>query len=292
MKNDNVFEPMPEPTTPAPESPAADAADLRAEARRNMIVGALWCIGGLAFSFASYYFAQAGSRYIVATGAILWGAFQAIKGLAAYLGFLFRDGEKEAFRRTIALAVCATALVGYLTVISLRMVRTPQIELLDTEQVYAYDAIGLRITIPAGYTALETQTEPETDSTYAYHAMYVVDGAWEFRCEAVEGVLDEEIRSVAELTEFCQRRDSAYFDGGIRTSAREIETNGIGMLFAEGLREEYPDHLFSTYDMVSGNTLLTVGISYPRAEHATDETRRRIDELLRGIELDASRPTE
>lgn len=292
MKNDPVFEPMPENPTPSAETPVSEPASLRAEARRNMLVGTLWCVGGLAFSFASYYFAQAGSRYVVATGAILWGAFQAIKGLAAYLGFLLRDGDKAAFRRTIVAAVCALALVGYLTTISLRMVRTPQIDLLDTEQVYTCDTIGLRITIPAGYTALETQTEPETDSTYAYHTMYVLDGNWEFRSEAIEGLLDEETRSVAEIATYCQRRDSAYYDGGIRISAREIETNGIEMLFSEGLRTEYPDHIFTTYDLVSGHTLLTVGISYPRAEYDEEKTRRRIDQLLGGIEIAAPRSAE
>lgn len=290
MAENDVFEPMPENPAPAAENPAAEAADLRAEARRNMIVGALWCIGGLAFSFASYYFAQAGSHYVVATGAILWGAFQAIKGLAAYLGFLLCDGKKAAFRRTIVAAVCALALVGYLTVLSLRIVRTPQLELLDTKQLYTNDAIGLRIAIPAGYTAIEARTEPETDSTYAYHSMYVLDGAWEFRCEAIEGLLDEGPHAIGDLTEYCRHRDSSYYDGGIRASAREIEANGIEMLFSEGLREEYPEYLFTTYDLVSGRTLLTVGISYPRTEEGTPKTLHRIDELLRGIELSPSHP--
>ena len=52
-----VFEPMPEtpaePESPTPEPAGQPAASL-AEAKKNLLVGLLWCVGGLAFSFISY----------------------------------------------------------------------------------------------------------------------------------------------------------------------------------------------------------------------------------------------
>ena len=56
-----VFEPMPEtpaePASTVSESAGQPAASL-AEAKKNILVGLLWCVGGLAFSFISYYFTK------------------------------------------------------------------------------------------------------------------------------------------------------------------------------------------------------------------------------------------
>ena len=95
-----VFEPMPEtpaePESPTPEPAGQPAASL-AEAKKNILVGLLWCIGGLAFSFISYYLTEAGGRYVIATGAILWGAWQAITGLYIWLKIKYSAGEYAAF---------------------------------------------------------------------------------------------------------------------------------------------------------------------------------------------------
>ena len=69
-KND-VFEPMPEEAAAqvtAENSADGNRSQKMAEAKKNLLAGALWCVGGLAFSFLSYYFATAGGRYVVATG--------------------------------------------------------------------------------------------------------------------------------------------------------------------------------------------------------------------------------
>lgn len=64
-----VFEPMPEtpaePASTVSESAGQPAASL-AEAKKNILVGLLWCVGGLAFSFISYYLTEAGGRYVIA----------------------------------------------------------------------------------------------------------------------------------------------------------------------------------------------------------------------------------
>ncbi|MFQ7502128.1 MAG: hypothetical protein ACLRMJ_01485 [Alistipes finegoldii] len=118
-----MFEPMPEEAAAqvtAENSADGNRSQKMAEAKKNLLAGALWCVGGLAFSFLSYYFATAGGRYVVATGAIIWGAIQAIKGLVVILKIQHQEGRFTAFWRTAALAACSLAALLYLGQLSVR----------------------------------------------------------------------------------------------------------------------------------------------------------------------------
>lgn len=53
----------------------------REKANKDMIYGALWCIGGIVVTAVTYSNASGGGTYVVAWGAILFGAVQFIKGL-------------------------------------------------------------------------------------------------------------------------------------------------------------------------------------------------------------------
>jgi hypothetical protein len=60
-------------------------------AGRNILFGALWCIGGTIFTAASYQMATGGSgggTYFIAWGAILFGGIQCLKGLGQLVGNL------------------------------------------------------------------------------------------------------------------------------------------------------------------------------------------------------------
>lgn len=48
---------------------------------RDMLAGALWCIGGIVVTMATYEAAGPGDTFIIAWGAILFGALQFFKGL-------------------------------------------------------------------------------------------------------------------------------------------------------------------------------------------------------------------
>jgi hypothetical protein len=64
---------------------AAVAEAKRKAGRKNMLYGALWCIGGTAVTAATYQAAATspgGGHYVVAWGAILFGAIQFFRGLA------------------------------------------------------------------------------------------------------------------------------------------------------------------------------------------------------------------
>lgn len=278
-----VFEPMPE-TTPEPETTAPATDDqLLTDAHKDIRNGLLWCVGGLAVTFLSYHFAAAGSRYVVATGAIIWGAIQALRGVGTAVKIRRQRNESDAVRRLILSAITAAVLIGGLAVYSVRAVRSDTVPLLDTEQLYTAD--GLRITIPAGYTAISETVTEETDSTYAHSYMFVTDGRWEFNAERVVNVLADDVECIGDISDYCLHRDSTYYDGGIITPMQSYALGSLDMLCSEGRRTEYPDDIFACYDLQQDRDLITVGIIYPAEEYGKPETRRRIETLLSGIEL-------
>ena len=53
----------------------------RSQGMKHLIFGSLWAIGGTAVTVATYSAASGGGRYVVAWGAIVFGAVEAISGL-------------------------------------------------------------------------------------------------------------------------------------------------------------------------------------------------------------------
>jgi hypothetical protein len=66
----------------------ARAKALKEAGQKNMLFGALWCIGGIAVTAITYQAAAGGGggSYVVAWGAILFGAIQFFRGLAQSSG--------------------------------------------------------------------------------------------------------------------------------------------------------------------------------------------------------------
>ena len=62
---------------------------MSAAAKRNMLVGALWCVGGTVVTVVTYQAAAnnpGGGSYLVAWGAIILGAFQFLRGVFQSIG--------------------------------------------------------------------------------------------------------------------------------------------------------------------------------------------------------------
>lgn len=51
---------------------------------KNMLLGAVWCIGGAIVTAVTFSSASGGGQYVVAWGAIIFGAFQFFQGLSQY----------------------------------------------------------------------------------------------------------------------------------------------------------------------------------------------------------------
>ena len=58
----------------------------REAGNKNMHYGALWCVGGLLVTILTYSAASDGGTYVVAWGAVIFGAIQFFKGLFQRLG--------------------------------------------------------------------------------------------------------------------------------------------------------------------------------------------------------------
>ena len=57
-------------------------ADTKKErAKKDVLYGALWCVGGIVVTAVTYSSASGGGTYVVAWGAIIFGAVQLIKGV-------------------------------------------------------------------------------------------------------------------------------------------------------------------------------------------------------------------
>jgi hypothetical protein len=58
--------------------------ELKGRGKKKMIFGALWFIGGLVFTGASYAAASGGGTYVIAYGAVIFGIVQFIRGVLEY----------------------------------------------------------------------------------------------------------------------------------------------------------------------------------------------------------------
>jgi uncharacterized protein YgiM (DUF1202 family) len=64
---------------------AESAVPTRASAKRNMVVGALWCVGGIVLTTVTYSsVAGNGGTYFVAWGPVIFGGWQLLKGIRQY----------------------------------------------------------------------------------------------------------------------------------------------------------------------------------------------------------------
>lgn len=280
-KEKEVFEPMPEEAREETEEVREQTPEaLESEARRNMLYGMLWCIGGLAFSYISYYLTEAGGRYVVATGAIVWGALQALKGLGAYLQVKRSLGDAAACKKAIVAAACtAVAIIG-LGYASWRMVHAGEVRIVEEEQVYDCPELGLRVTIPAGFSEMETTKQAETETTYANYRLFTGDGARVIVAEGTEDNLAEEVRTPDDIAEFLTEEAERYFDAGI-AEGKIVEINGIRMLKHTGDRTQTPEWKTVMYDLVHDGSLITIYYST-----LTDASLSEADEFMKNnVEL-------
>lgn len=264
-QEDGVFEPIEEPQAPEEETAGNDT--LRT-ARRNMLSGLLWCVGGLIFSFVSYYFTETGGRYVIATGAIVWGAIQAVGGLTAYVRELRSRGAHAAARQAVVLGVCAGAVIAGLGYASWRTVHAGDVEYLATEQHYECPELGLRVNLPAGFAEFETSGREETDSTYAYRQVSAFSDECSFMAEGHVGNLEEV--QVDEMAETLGEQAAAFLDGGLTDSGEIVVLGNSRMLRHVGRRSGFPGWNVVLYDVAHGGSLVSL-YYYTRSDDAAAE---------------------
>lgn len=73
------------------------AAAYRSAGLKSAGVGLLWCIGGIAVTALTYAMASGGGTFIVAWGAVIFGAVQALRGLVHSARHATQDQLIQAF---------------------------------------------------------------------------------------------------------------------------------------------------------------------------------------------------
>jgi len=66
----------------------AENGTTRSQGVRNMVIGGLWCVGGILVTAITYGAASSGSgggSYVIAWGAIVFGAIQFFKGVFQFI---------------------------------------------------------------------------------------------------------------------------------------------------------------------------------------------------------------
>lgn len=274
-----------EDTDDASETDEATAPDEAwCEANRNIRNGLLWCAGGILFSFLSYAIAVEGGRYFVATGAVIWGAVQAFRGFAARIGMQRRSGDRDGVLRTVGAALAAVAVIGTLTAASYRLAHANDVVCESAEQLYENDIPSVRFAVPAGYTALKRTDEPETETDYAYHVMNCYNEHSAIGLEMVGLNPADSIGSVDEVLDGLRGQDSTFFDAGLLRDPEVVELGGKRMLRRVGRRNEMPDLVSVTYDLIHDNAVLTFYYYYEGT--AVDPAEeQRADALAASLEL-------
>lgn len=285
---EKVFEPLPEEAEAREASGAVSPEgddELLQRARRDVRYGLLWCVGGLAFTLGSYYLADAGGKYVVATGAVIWGAIQALRGAFGLLRVHGRRGDRAAFRRTLALAFVAALAIGGAIWGSVRYVRGGEESLVEHEQTIDLPVLRLRMTVPAGYTEVEYETTPETDEVYALHRA----SAWNAqRCitvEGIEGLLRaDSVTCVDEMDEYLRAQAEKFLDDGLLGEPETVEIGGVRMMKHCGRVSQSPGYIYVFYDLAHDFSLVTLYFSYV-AEEPDPAVERQAEAQLQRLEL-------
>lgn len=286
----------------------------RKEARNRALKGSGLCALGLAITAADSFGATE-AVWMIAAGAVVWGAMQAIRGITAYSKLQYSAGDYTGMWQTTGLAIGAAAiLLGTILIVAAREEQaegglslpgivkafylpspydagqTPESfdgrPLLDQPQVYRCDSLGIRFRLPAGFAAYETDAVAESEANYGICRMSSDDGYTEVTVECVPGYFaGEEIRTVAEAMDHIRQCNPAYFDAGLLYPPKSVKIGGTELLKSAGRRTEFPDYIFTRYDGVNRGAWITVYFNYPGEEPDREEDNY-IRRLIRGLEVE------
>lgn len=277
-------QPGPETAGPSEKEWAAEqSAERLKEARKDMIAGALWCIGGLLVTYLTYYFAKSGGTYTVAYGAVVYGGFQGLKGLWNYLREMKARGADGKFRKGLVCGVLAVLAVAGLGIGGWKFSHRYDYVPVDHSQVVACEPAGLIFTIPAGYEEVISFAGEETDSTYSQPSWFAADTASSIYVEATLDCLADSIRVVDALQDYFAGRDSVLADR-ILSGPEFVELGGIRVRKLVAKDPDADGQIVVRYDLLNRGSLITVAYNY-EGEKPVARLEARADDFVRTLEL-------
>lgn len=244
-----------EPIVAENETAENTEQDEARNSRRRMLSGLLWCVGGLAITSASYWFADAGGKFSVFYGAVIYGIYDFLVGLVGWLRYLKNNGMTSAFRTWLAAGIVGIVVVAGLTYGSYRLINGGMEEgeeLLDREQVCMLPQFDFKIKLPAGMTECERTFEAETDTTYMQYRVISYNNDIAVSLAAQKNSLGRELVSADELFDCFGPLDSLYFDNGIIVPSRVVTLGGHPYLKTIGHTSSVDGCVVTLYDFTDG----------------------------------------
>lgn len=254
------------------------------EAKKDIISGSLWCVGGLIFTYLSYYFAKGGTTYTVATGAIVWGAVQGVRGLIDYLTQLRRAGNELKFKKAICYGIVGLAAVVGLAVYGWRFVHRNDLKPLDYEQTVSCP-IGLSMVFPAGCEKVDEDFFEETDSTFAGYYYSTVSAENVYCVDVTAGLADTTgMEGYLYSEQFYHDTSVDYYGKDNILSEGFIDINGIRAYKTTGISEIGENSIENTYEFIYNSSKITVTCIYPGNE-IDSQSDASADDFVRSIKF-------
>ena len=267
-------------------------ADTLRSARKDIIAGSLWCVGGLAVTYLTYYFAKPGASYTVATGAIVWGGLQGLRGLWNYLSEVKSDRKR--FSKGLALGILGILAVIGLGIGGWKFSHKDDFRPMSVEQNLDYDPLGLHVTIPAGYEAIKTSVLEETDSTYARIDWEAASDTRLFRATAIIGCYPDSLVALGpQAMEDWLNEDmdveEARLAGGFLLKPQMVELGGFRWQKYAGINK-YMDCVDICYQTFHRNSQLFIDLYYlfegDKPDALDERENQRADAFISRVRLD------
>ncbi|MBQ8050346.1 MAG: hypothetical protein IJ197_02060 [Bacteroidaceae bacterium] len=263
-------------------------ADTLRSAKKDIIVGALCCLGGLAVTYLSYYFAKPGATFTVAYGAVIYGGYQGLRGLWAYLSEVKSDRRR--FGKGLALGILGILAVIGLGIGGWKFSHKDDFRSLSVEQKLDDDAVGLHVTIPAGYTKIETFVQEETDSTYAFKSWDAVSDSCYLYVSVQAGIVPDSLLTAGpQVIEEWQMEafdwESYFVDGTPFIELQMVELGDALWLKSAGPSNYTEETVAFFYQTVHRNSTINFEIYFPSEGEKLDIMEQRADSFISRVRL-------
>ena len=269
--------------------------DLLKKARRNIIAGLIWCIGGILVTYLTYYFAKPGASYTVAYGAIIYGAIQAVGGWGDYLGYTKKQEDNTKHRKVLLYGILGIIGVIILAIGGWKFSHKDDFKPLSKEQIVKYDPTGISFTIPSKYEKVKFYEQAETDSSYLYVKWSSVGENSMIIVEEIDGKIPASISIIDEYEEELFSSVSDYCTGNFIKGPSFVELEGKRFYKYIAPSTIGDGFVSIVYNLIDDRSLITTEVLYlPPKKTNTDPTtlvssltamEEIADRFVSGIEL-------
>lgn len=160
-----------------------------ASAKKQVKIGLITCVIGIAVTSLTYFMASTGGKYTVAYGAVIYGAYEGIRGLIQLLKLQKEDGNMQAYKKTLVSGIVTLIAIASISCGTYWYANKDYVDAVKEEQVYENAEFGFKVTFPAGLAKMEVIESAETDSTYQDVEISAFDNEVSYNVAAIKDVL-------------------------------------------------------------------------------------------------------